>query len=335
MSFSWSIAELGNLVSGDQPVSLRYGDTNPRRAAGTPYTTIIALHGIGVNSNIWLPWLPHLPEDIRLLALNRRGFNGSSDLHQPTDGNFVESYGRYLLDLVAFVKYAVEVLKIPPKDPKTGKGGIVLLGWSKACSYLTSLLAVLSSEEGLAASHGLSMSAFEPYLGAVRSHVVNVMLFEPPGLIFGIPRQEKFGNETESMAVQGRDFVHGMLSALPADKVHLVHVSVDKMEVAAHDMFTWNGKDDEEREAVSKMAFKDVPSFLGLSVIYGTNTIPSCLEGSKWVIERSHSQDNTTYRVIQDGDHFLMVTDPEGFNEAVISCINELVVKTKGGELSV
>ncbi|EJT96891.1 hypothetical protein DACRYDRAFT_119714 [Dacryopinax primogenitus] len=272
-SFSWSTAELGSLVSGDHPVRLRYGDTHPGRTSQTPYTTIIALHGIGFNSNIWSPWLPHLPQDIRLIALNRRGFGGSSGLHQPqerlVDGTNTESYGRYLLDLLAFVKYAVKVLKLPGKDTKTGKGGIVLLGWSKGCSYLTSILAMLSSAEGLPASLGLPLSTFDPYLNTIRSHVTNVILYEPPGVLFGIPDLERMWDESSTLAEQGRDFVHAFLAMVPAEKVHLVHISVDNMGITGDDLYNGNGKDKEERETLSNVAFQQIPSFIGLSVIYG------------------------------------------------------------------
>ncbi|KZO93879.1 hypothetical protein CALVIDRAFT_566110 [Calocera viscosa TUFC12733] len=114
MSLSWSTAQLGVLVPGDEPVSLRYGDTHPGRSDAEPYTTIIAFHGTGFNSIIWSPWLEHLPANVRLIAANRRGYFGSSPVHESQQllPNNPEAFGRYVVDTLAFIKFAVDVLKV-------------------------------------------------------------------------------------------------------------------------------------------------------------------------------------------------------------------------------
>ncbi|KZT58711.1 hypothetical protein CALCODRAFT_232268 [Calocera cornea HHB12733] len=130
MSPSWATADLGVLVPGDPPTKLYYLDSHPVPPEG-PYTTLVAVHGTGFNSRIWLPLLPHLPPHTRLLAFNRRGYAGSSPPHvsaSPGAGN-TEGFGRQVLDLAAFVRFAVEGLGVPAAAQGEGKGGIVLFGW--------------------------------------------------------------------------------------------------------------------------------------------------------------------------------------------------------------
>ncbi|EJT96890.1 hypothetical protein DACRYDRAFT_112230 [Dacryopinax primogenitus] len=212
MSFTWSTADLGVVVDGDDPITLRYGDTSPERSATPPYTTIIALHGSGFNATI-------------------------------------------------------------------------------------------------------------------RTHVASIILFEPPGLVYGIPLSEPLWEEDSRPAKVGRSFVDGLLRPLAAERVHLVYASVDKFELASQDLFTWDGVSTPDREAVSKLAFERIPPFLGLGVVYCSGTIIACIDGSKHVIDQCGNQVNVTTTVIPDGDHFLMATDPEAFNRAVISTIRELAAK--------
>jgi len=330
MSFEWSTANLGVLVPGDEPVSLRYGDYSRDRQSIGSYTTIIALHGTGFNSNIWTPWLPHLPPDIRLIVLNRRGYAGSSPLHQsrkmlPCD---TESYGRDVFDVFAFIKFVADILDVPQSSVAGNAGGIVLLGWSKGCAYLTSLLAVLASDNGLPASHGISRSALKPYIPVMHTYVKTVLLFEPPGVMAGIPQNVQLYDATLSPAQLGRGFVDGCLTTVPSEMKKFIEPAIDDTTVAAHELQTWNGTDDLEREGVAIHAFSSIPSWLGVGVMCcaGT-TIDTCIRGSQWMIDRCTGQVNTTSRVIPGGNHFVMATDPGLFNEAVISTIAELATK--------
>ncbi|KZO93874.1 alpha/beta-hydrolase [Calocera viscosa TUFC12733] len=309
MAFSWAIADLGVLMSEDEPVSLCYGDTAPGRTDTQPYTTIIALHGAGFNSNIWTPWIPYLPSEYRVIAVNRRGYAGSSSVHKsqnrmPSD---TEAFGRHFLDKLAFIKFVVDLVRgssesceEPPK--------IVLLGWSKGCAYWIALLATLSTSDSLPTSFGLPWSTVEPYITVVRDHVRSVILFEPPEWIVGIPLNIPVSDGT-----------------LDTSSSILLEASVDDMTILAHDLRSWNGTDFKEREDVATKALCKVPSFLGMGIVYCTTGIG--LEGSLWMIDRLDGQRNTTSRAIQGGNHFVMATDPKEFNDAVIGCVQELAVK--------
>ncbi|KZO93876.1 hypothetical protein CALVIDRAFT_556671 [Calocera viscosa TUFC12733] len=285
MSFIWSTAELGTLVPGNEPIRLRYGDTHPGRPPSERYTTIVALHGAGFNDNIWLPWISHLPSDVRLIAINRRGFSGSSATHQSCEilPNDTEAFGRYTVDLFAFIKFVVETLKVP--DHKTdGSGGIVLLGW-------------------------------------------NVILFEPAGFMVGIPFDRPLWDDSLPPEPLGRGFVDGLLQPLPAEKLPLVQASVDDMLVLAHDLHSWNGADLKEREGLARTAFTQIPPFIGLGILCCTTTLTACHQCCEWLTDICAGQANTTSRVIQGGNHFVMATNPKEFNDAVIGSLQDLGVQ--------
>ncbi|KZO93878.1 hypothetical protein CALVIDRAFT_600361 [Calocera viscosa TUFC12733] len=179
MSPTWSTAHLGVLVPGDAPIHLQYFDTSPSPPSA-PYTTVILVHGTGFNSHIWVPSLPRLPRNTRMLAFNRRGSSPPHASAQQQPGN-VEAFGRYVIDLLGFLKYAVEVLGVPPasSEGQGRKGSIVLVGWSKDCATVI-FRALLPSPTPSASPHPLPVTAaHDPYLPLLRSHIRATILFKP------------------------------------------------------------------------------------------------------------------------------------------------------------
>ncbi|KZT58715.1 alpha/beta-hydrolase [Calocera cornea HHB12733] len=331
MSFAWSTAELGVLCPGDDPVCLYYGDTSPDRVSLEPYTTIIALHGTGFNSEIWNPWLQHIPTDVRLIAFNRRGFAGSSPVHQSTEvlPSNPEAYGRYVLDLLAFIKFVVEVLRVPSKS-ENGSGGIALLGWSKGCAFLTTLLTSLSTDDELPTSLSLPRKTIDPYLAITRSHVKSLVMFEPPGWTVGIPLRGPLFDESLPLADMASTFISGCLQTFPPQYIETVKLSIDDMWSTGHDLQCWNGATLEEREESATKGFDNIPPSIGVAVIYCAGTvIETCIAGAEWMINHCAGRPNTTSRVIPGGNHFVMATDPERFDDAVMSSIRELAASAR------
>ncbi|KZT58717.1 alpha/beta-hydrolase [Calocera cornea HHB12733] len=332
MCFAWNNAELNVLVPGDDPITIHYGDTGvPKSEQNLPYTTIVAVHGAGFNANIWAPWVKYLPHNVRLIGINRRGFSGSSHIHNQTHDpaiNHTVSCARYILDLFAFIKFLVESLKVPEYDSSRGAGGIVLLGWSNGCTYTTGILAVLANKDGLPASFGLPATIWDEYIPVVRSYVTSVLLFEPTGLIMGIPLDRPTWDESLPPAELGRSFVEGILTTVPVEKHASIQPSIDDFTVLTHDLYSWPGADFKEREEVSRLAYTAIPSSIGVGVILCAGTIATtCIHGSQWVIDRCAGQQNATVRIIPGGNHFAMATDPEVFNSAIFSIIRELAIK--------
>lgn len=129
--------------------------TKPAAELPERYTTLIALHGVGFNSGtsrhllhlttrtytkltfsalipqpptaVWTPLLPHLPSSTRFLAYNQRSYTGSSPAFESKKEGGTDATAAYLGDLLNFIEFAVEELKVPAIDDATGKGGIALL----------------------------------------------------------------------------------------------------------------------------------------------------------------------------------------------------------------
>ncbi|KZT58710.1 alpha/beta-hydrolase [Calocera cornea HHB12733] len=332
MEPTWSTAELGVLVPGDPPIHLQYFDTSPKPPSGA-YTTLILVHGTGFNSRIWYPCLPHLPPSMRVLAFNRRGYTGSSPAHESSDPQpmDVEAFGRYVLDLLGFMRYAVDVLRVPPtpREGEVNKGGIVLLGWSKGCATIISLLSYLTSAFP-STSHPLPLpTPLAPYLPLLSSHLRSAILFEPPQMIFGLPGPAEY---PELKGVPpGRlpeAFAQLLLGTIPEGKRAIVLQVED--EGGNRDIVTWHGRTAEERRAVCEIAFlADVR--VGTLYCAGT-TFEPVVNGTKWVNAQYaaaglDAAPRFAKGVVAGGNHFGMATDPEAFGRALGEVLAQLEVE--------
>ncbi|EJT96893.1 hypothetical protein DACRYDRAFT_112233 [Dacryopinax primogenitus] len=196
MSVTWSSADLGTLVPGDPPVTLRYFDTHPLPSNQDESTAIIALHGLGWNSKIFLPWLSHAPRDLRVLGVNRRGYEGSSPPH-PQPGTF----GRELIALLAFVR-------------------------SKGTAPLVSLLSHLSPSQLGKPSPSLPVP-FQPYLPSL-SLLRSMILFEPPQVLVGLPGPASYpGLGDIQPSEMGPAFAAWHRARLPQDRLGVVDAASD------------------------------------------------------------------------------------------------------------
>jgi len=316
---SWSTSNLGTIVPGDPAVHLHYLDSHPSPPP-VPYTTVIAVHGTGFNSRIWLPLLPHLPPNLRLLAFNRRGHAGSSAVHESkeqTSGN-VEAFGRYVLDLVGFLRFAVEQLGVPATDEaEEGKGGIVLLGWSKGCASIIGLRSWLSTGPSPLPPPVL----LDPYLPLLRSHLRATVLFEPVQTIFALPGPGIAGPGPGLKDVFREElnatFGATLFETVPEGKRAVVGEAEDSMDALWDDVKTWNGSSSAEMREVCERAV-DGKAGVKMATMYCEGTTLEVLtNGAKWVNERCKGAPGFWPGVITGGDHFLMATDPQAFAGAL------------------
>ncbi|ORY54860.1 Alpha/Beta hydrolase protein [Leucosporidium creatinivorum] len=167
----------------------------PAAELPSSYTTIIGLHGVGFNSAIWTPLLPHLPASTRFIAYNQRSYTGSSPAYQSEKEGGTDATAAYLGDLLAFLEWVVAEVKLPGVDDATSEGGIVLLGWSKGTLLLFSLLSLLHASPSSTTSFISSVQPTSTSL--LTSHLRSILLFEPPGSAFGRPPTADY---TEAMA---------------------------------------------------------------------------------------------------------------------------------------
>lgn len=77
---------------------------------------------------MWTPLLPSLPSSTtRFLAYNQRGYKESSPAFKSEKEGGTDATAAYLGDLLDFIRFAVDELKLAGVDDESGQGGIVLL----------------------------------------------------------------------------------------------------------------------------------------------------------------------------------------------------------------
>ncbi|OSD05350.1 hypothetical protein PYCCODRAFT_1475403 [Trametes coccinea BRFM310] len=133
------------------------------------YTTIVIVHGLVWHGATFAKLRPIArARGVRVIALNRRDYPGArpytseerallpsipQDLKPPTAGDGtplgaegLDSYVRQRAhELYECLQALVEERNIPPFSPASKKGGIVLVGWSLGCTWISGLLAHVSS----------------------------------------------------------------------------------------------------------------------------------------------------------------------------------------------
>ncbi|KAL0570678.1 hypothetical protein V5O48_011285 [Marasmius crinis-equi] len=154
-------------------IRLSYIDSGPPEAThSTPYTTIFAVHGWMFNGAVFKKLLPLCSQaNIRFVAINRRGYPGSSDLTDAemealnpdpsgsAEGDIEKEKNRldYLRargsEFLKFVNTFVQKQKLPPiseveveKGVTKKCGGIAFMGWSLGHSVTFAALANLEHE---------------------------------------------------------------------------------------------------------------------------------------------------------------------------------------------
>ncbi|KAJ7162772.1 Alpha/Beta hydrolase protein [Mycena crocata] len=147
------------------------------------YITIIAVHGLNYN-NVVFKRVQALSaaQNIRFVAINRRGYEGSTPLTEaqcmlPVTGTdedrerFWHSRG---VELANFVDAFIQTNNLPPISTDGTTGGVVLLGWSFGSLFTASAIAAID---------GLSDAIQARLKSHLRAHVMH----EPPSIAFGLP----------------------------------------------------------------------------------------------------------------------------------------------------
>ena len=95
-----------------------------------PTYTVLALHGIAFNSNVWHPLIKAKPDNVRFIAYNQRGYKGSSEaLKSGTTAGSMDVTFQLFLDMLYFMKFCVDELGVEPVTQQDGHntGGISLM----------------------------------------------------------------------------------------------------------------------------------------------------------------------------------------------------------------
>ncbi|KAH9918268.1 Alpha/Beta hydrolase protein [Fomitopsis serialis] len=129
-----------SLIINDQNIELRYTDSGaPPKTSSTPYITLFMVHGMGFTGPIFkkIQALAH-SSNLRVVAMNRRGYAGSTPLTQaeanaPVVGSD-EQKAAYLADrgieIANFVDSFIQKHDLPHITADRKGGGVGLLGWS-------------------------------------------------------------------------------------------------------------------------------------------------------------------------------------------------------------
>ncbi|GAA5962073.1 hypothetical protein JCM3765_005512 [Sporobolomyces pararoseus] len=322
------------------------------------YTTILAIHGVGFNSAVFSPLIPHLPSNVRLLAYNQRSYRGSSPAFRGKEKGGSDTTARYLEDFLEFVDWSVRNLNLTSKEDG---GQVVVLGWSKGTVIPISLLALLnSSTETL--SPDIPPSSFLSHLAPstlplarslVSSHISSLILFEPPGSAFSRPPT--------------RDFLTSMASVLPPNDRAVSREEWalafagwvggyrkprnerEEGEVLANSRleefdeelvkegwqwecvdhgFEWTlAGEKEDIRRVGELAVRGENRELGVGILYGNRTVEYFEETVEMIRDWWKDRTGGGKRVIKSVEgtnHFGFVHKPEQFSEDLFECVERL-----------
>ncbi|KZO91055.1 alpha/beta-hydrolase [Calocera viscosa TUFC12733] len=321
MSFEPAIATLDS-VTGEEPVRIRYYDSQPGRTEGG-YTTLIVVHGNGYNGSIWTPWAPTLPKHIRLIAYNRRGYEDSSPIYNPPSPVPGQVAGRGILDVLGMIKHCVEVLKVPAKDPATGKGGIALMGWSRGCVLMVGLLDLYPTLPSTSSKFGLppSLPTLTPPL---KSHLRTILHYEPPLQAVGIAPGALPAMQVP-VSEQGRVFGEWMKSTVPehAKPVLDKAFQVQNVPVDTAMILVENG-DWPAAAVIAKRALGNIPEGLGNGLLYGTKSLDYVYDAVAVYKELMGTQPQTGSLSMEGTGHFAMASHPQLLSDTVEKLLNTL-----------
>ncbi|KAI0755094.1 Alpha/Beta hydrolase protein [Daedaleopsis nitida] len=159
---------------------LAYIDSGAPATSTHDYVTIFAIHGMMFGYHIYdKVFALAQGADVRLVAINRRGYPGSTALSAEdmaalagTDEQkeaFIQARG---LEVATFIDKFIEVNDIPPISEDGTAGGIALMGWSLGCCVSLSVVSHIRSYP----------QSVQKRLGAyLRAHI----LHEPPQVALG------------------------------------------------------------------------------------------------------------------------------------------------------
>ncbi|KAI5786423.1 hypothetical protein DFH27DRAFT_615204 [Peziza echinospora] len=113
-------------------VELDYRDSGKPEVMGCDggYETLLCVHGVMFNQEIFSPLLTSGLPGVRVITYNHRGYPGSSPLKPHELGDPISTRTLYLRDLVSFLEYTNNTIRIPRKPIVISfeKGGNLLLG---------------------------------------------------------------------------------------------------------------------------------------------------------------------------------------------------------------
>lgn len=204
--------------------------------------------------------------------MNRRGYEGSSPPHKSKVQTPLnqEAFGRTFVDYLAFIKYAVDNLGIPPKNIESQSGGLVLFGWSKGNTAPMCLLSLLPTLPDETKAPWLLPISLRPYQSMIDTHVRSVILYEPPQDLVDLPPSLVYphlGPLTPETFADG--YSSFLRSTILADRAHLADVANDTTHIW-EDATMWHEDERSERAEVAHNAFDEIPPHLGVGVMWWT-----------------------------------------------------------------
>ncbi|KAK4050023.1 hypothetical protein OIO90_005213 [Microbotryomycetes sp. JL221] len=338
-----------------------WSDHSTATSNNDPYTTVIGLHGTGYNSHAWLePFsFTRSSKTVRFLAYNQRSYEGSSPAFNIKAEAGVDATAAYVEDLINFVDWAVQEFNLPRFDRQSGKGGIVLLGWSKGTVPLFALLATLHKfpPSPTAFTGHLSESLS---LSTIHSHVRTCLLFEPPGSALARPATNDFKTQMSHVVPPNKPtpveyaeafakWISGWSRQPDNSQSTIMDETTDankpgskawEPECCLHG-FAWRlSSRADELEQLAKVALgvndtSSRQSRMPIGLMYGSNTVGYCLDSASvisnwWGNHTNEGNDfqtkieSTAIRQIKDQNHFAFENDPIEFVKVLKDILNEL-----------
>ncbi|KAI0312766.1 Alpha/Beta hydrolase protein [Amylostereum chailletii] len=311
----------GSIVINDRNGDkLTFLDSGAPPASDEPYTTIIAVHGMGFTAYTFKPMLSRAhAANIRVVAVNRRPYAGSTPLtpeeaSKATVGSDQEKE-EYLnargVELATFIDLFIQKNELPPADIDGKNGGVVLLPWSSGHGVVFSAIANL---ETLPGATQLRLSAY----------IRRTILFEPPSTIAGLPiPPSTWSHHIDTSVPEEKRYYVPSISRVPtiynmttADIAEILDESVDEMTgmfamiPQALAIYRKACFDRATRARLPKMT---------MHLLCGEHA-PSYSFAAMWDMEddnTAHGGDFMTFEIIPGCNHFMQWDEPDLFLKAL------------------
>ncbi|EIN11654.1 hypothetical protein PUNSTDRAFT_42849 [Punctularia strigosozonata HHB-11173 SS5] len=259
--------------------------------------------------DIWRPILPHLPLDVRFIAFNQRGYDGSSPSLEGSGMPKRQMTEEYATGFALFIDHIVHTLGLPSTSDG---GGIILLAWSKGSVLTTALLSRM-------------LDPTQPPLPSpIHTHLAAVLLFEPPSSLLArrTPDLDSALGPPGSTPAEAASSFLGWCASNPLsdEQAALARAAFEPRNITHG--FEWG-----LAAETAARTLRDAAVPIGLLV--GTATRGYFVDAAGAIARAWSGAPNARVRVgLEGADHVAMVAMPERFARAVVS-VSETVAPGK------
>ncbi|EJC99595.1 uncharacterized protein FOMMEDRAFT_160017 [Fomitiporia mediterranea MF3/22] len=330
---------MNSITLNNKGIELSYSDSGA--PAQGPYTTVVAVHGMGFTYAIFTKVQAIAPRaNFRFIAVVRRGYEGSTPFSEADTAATTSGTDEEKLDFLNArgIEFAISIDKLVQQldllqITEDGKsGGVALLGWSAGT------MVTLASIANLGKLSPASKTRFAAY---VRAHIME----EPPSVCLGLPIPPRIWSPLIDTSIPESErtpfhmswitsyFDHGDLSSHDIDAISYAAPSMHH----APSIYNMSTEDTEElfvadvvgpetnamiatyaqnnvvyRKACYEPAIQELLPMMNTSVLVGSSTSSFCMNGLLSLQnDNDVNQGGLHFETVPGLNHFMQWDEPE------------------------